>query len=312
MRIKLPAFSYMSDLFWQCVLPIKVLLGAFFGFLIGLLILFFDYSNIDPEFLERSETRFWLFLLCLQFTFSGATFFPLIEFLRNLRRNFKLSYAFIFLSGIIWFIFYIPLVTFASQGFFKYQCQYPFGATWFKSVTIGVFVAVSSAIGGCCILYIEGALRKICENPDEFSVSQYRYLKEKLFRILLFLCSNLTLFTLIIAAKLNVMRTIPTCASQPAVKEPFVILFYGVFYSALLALTYLPTYLHTFDVGHRLSEALLPSKFPKEDEWDIWYERNEKLERALGIKTNLLENAFTIITVLIPVASSVYSLMAGK
>ncbi|MGC2236523.1 MAG: hypothetical protein WA584_10200 [Pyrinomonadaceae bacterium] len=108
------------------------------------------------------------------------------------------------------------------------------------------------------------------------------------------------------------MRAMPECAAQQALKETNIILFYGVFHTVLLALTYLPTYLHTFDVGRKLSEKLLPPDLPREDDWNIWYERNEKLEAALGIKTSFLENVFTIITVLVPIITSIYSLLTGK
>jgi hypothetical protein len=93
--------------------------------------------------------------------------------------------------------------------------------------------------------------------------------------------------------------------------NPWLVLIYGGFGSAVIALYYIPVHSALHSAGIALCDRILPMKGDAE-EILIWFEKRAKLEAALGLNKNWLDNFKSVLIILTPLAGSAISLLVGK
>jgi hypothetical protein len=89
------------------------------------------------------------------------------------------------------------------------------------------------------------------------------------------------------------------------------ILFYGAFFTMLLALAYVPTDLALIAAGHRLCEVIAPMPPLASDAWMEWYKVRGTLEDFLQLRVGPGTSLRAALAILAPLSSSLIALLVG-
>jgi hypothetical protein len=92
---------------------------------------------------------------------------------------------------------------------------------------------------------------------------------------------------------------------------PEVVWAYGGYFTVILALAYIPTYLHLQSVGKNLRDDTFPLLTPAHKSFKDRQERREEVDELLELQTGPLGNMKTNVAILAPLASSLVSVLLG-
>ena len=94
------------------------------------------------------------------------------------------------------------------------------------------------------------------------------------------------------------------CVTPFELKKVFV---YGLYYTLILVLTFLPTFSTLIATGHNLRDNILPLPSPNSDSWSSTCAKRAKLDKLLAL--SVTESLRAIIAVLAPIIGSLISLI---
>jgi hypothetical protein len=84
-------------------------------------------------------------------------------------------------------------------------------------------------------------------------------------------------------------------------------LVFGLYYTLILVLTFLPTFTILIAAGHKLRDDILPIPSPHNETWESLCAKREKLERLLAL--SMTEGLRAAIAILAPILGSIISLI---
>lgn len=85
------------------------------------------------------------------------------------------------------------------------------------------------------------------------------------------------------------------------------VLVYGLYYTVILVLTFLPTFSTLIATGHKLRDEILPMPSPHSESWSSDCEKRAKLEKLLSL--SMTEGLRAIVAVLAPILGTLISLL---
>jgi hypothetical protein len=143
--------------------------------------------------------------------------------------------------------------------------------------------------------------------PLDQAVKNYVRYRTYLQQFLLILAILLSLYMLASAALRNVViaSEIVSADGYPAVY----LLLLGAYYALFSGLIYFPAYATLLNVGNQLLEAAFPLPAPDSDLWAARYARRNELEALLELKITGEQRVLTIITVIAPFVTGIFSVL---
>ncbi|MCA9735716.1 hypothetical protein KC799_26500 [candidate division KSB1 bacterium] len=286
--------------------PIKSMLLVAVGFALGLGIIMYDANSTveSQEFTSTPQFTVWLFLIGTQMALWILTAIPLWKSLAQFRDYFASNKREILLSS---FVFVIPLILYA----FVYNPDSPPLAHQRLKVilltVLGYIIPLLSVIG---IWLIQIALRDSFKKSktDEENIAKFLNLQMYLKRFLAIAGTIIGVATLTTGALRNARLALNPDLNMP----PELILIYGAFFSAVLALAYLPAYATLQAKGRLLCESFLPMPSPKSEEWKNWYSKRETLENLLNLNISTKESCRIGAAILAPLTGGFISVFLGS
>jgi hypothetical protein len=86
---------------------------------------------------------------------------------------------------------------------------------------------------------------------------------------------------------------------------------YGAYFTLLVVLVYLPTFLSLQAIGRKLHDAFFPQIFPSTENWADIRDRRKYLEELLQLQVGAYQSLHASIVVLAPLISSIISTLLG-
>ncbi len=285
--------------------PLTLVRMSTIGFLLGVLIIFFDYAYFgEPErqFIRTYQFQLWLLLLIVQTIFWAVVSLPLGRSVLNLRNYFFGHWREI----VLWVLLFSTLLYLSSR--FAPSCAYPLPRHKLKTGLlsyIGFVVALLIAIG---ILLVNIALRTTLEAGQavEARIMEYVRLREYLIRILTILGVMTGLGTLAQVAKRNAILTLGGGVCDVDFTSQRVLL-YGLYFTVLIIMASIPTFFTLVTVGRKLCDDALPMPPVNSEPWCDWYKKRKSLEEFLRL--SMVETLRASVAVVAPLLGSFVSLL---
>jgi hypothetical protein len=290
--------------------PFTVIGSAVLAAAIGAAIILYDaHTGTDsPKFVKTPQFTVWLFLIITQTAVFALVAVPLWKTLRELKRHLVEKWVEILMTSVVFaIVFGIPFVI-RSKPEFKFE--FPLNHHHVKIGIlgfIGFIIALSTAIG---IWVVHVALRNIFmrEEPGERHIVGFLQYRDYLQRFLSIAGAILGLTTLATGALRNALITYGV---DPTYFPSELVLGYGLYYSALLALTYAPTYASMIRVGRLIRDALCPLPSSDTQAWRDWYSNRRILDDMLKLQIGARESLPAGVAILAPLGGSVLSVLLG-
>jgi hypothetical protein len=288
-----------------------LMLLSIFGALIGAFIILVGQSNCPEniEFRWSSEFIVWFFANLVLFALYPILAVMLWKPLKQLSKYFLNNKLEMFVSTVIAFaLFFFPLL------FAKYKVavmELPLKYAFIKIPTlnfVGFFAGALLPIMG--IWLVQAAIRDTSDKipPTANDVKEYICYRDYLQQFLvalglllsLFIITGVTLRNALIATGKTTSNDYPTSY----------LLVMGVYYTMMLALIYFPAYATLVSKGYRILDAYFALPAPDSKSWASTYARRQELDHVLELKLSGQQRFLTSITILLPLASSVLSLLS--
>jgi hypothetical protein len=303
------------------------------GFVTGVGVLLFDYLLFPdkdfPNHINNPAFQLFLFAIVAQTVFWAVAFGSMLRALR---------WLWTYTTGhwpeiIAWLLLFGALV-FCSR-FFAFSCKnYSLQHRGLKLdilTYLGGVVAMMAA-GGSILVNI--GLREILATsaptierekeegiaPEQVSlvekeqaglVRKYLFLRGTLLHFLSLLGIMLSLVVIAQGAKRYFIQHVDhRCVPGDPTAFGFgwdKVMVFGLYYTLILILTFLPTFSLLIATGTKLRDDLLPVPSPHSDEWEDRCERRERLENLLAL--TMSERLRTIVAVSAPVLGALISLL---
>lgn len=303
------------------------------GFLFGVGVLLFDYILFPdkdfPNHIDKPAFQLFLFAIVAQTVFWSVAFGSMLPSLRELWKYRKGNWPEI----IAWSLLFAALV-FCSR-FFAFKCEHyslqHHGLKTSLLTYVGGVVAMMAAVGS---ILVNIALRDILatcassveqgkdekrdpEKADVMELQQavlvrkYLFLRGSFLHFLSLLGIMLGLVVIAQGAKRYFISKVGhLCIPSDPLAFGFTwdkVMVFGLYFSLILILTFLPTFSLLIATGHKLRDDLLPVPSPHSHEWEDRCQRRERLENLLTL--TMTERLRTIIAVSAPVLGALISLL---
>ncbi|MDQ2976743.1 MAG: hypothetical protein M3R69_15210 [Acidobacteriota bacterium] len=303
------------------------------GFLIGVGVLLFDYllwpDKNFPNHIHKPAFQLFLFAVVAQTVFWSVAVGSMLPALRVLWRYTKGHWPEI----TAWLLLFAALV-FCSR-FFAFSCKaysLQHHGTKLDILTyLGGVVAIMAA-GGSILVNI--GLREILATskpaverekaakvePDNVELVEeeqagfirtYLFLRGRFLHFLSLLGIMLGLVVLAQGAKRYFIQHVDhICVPGDPTAFGFgwdKVMVFGLYYTLILILTFLPTFSLLIATGNKLRDDLLPIPSPHSDQWENRCTRRESLEKLLAL--TMTERLRTVIAVSAPVLGGLISLL---
>ena len=289
------------------------------GFAVGALIILFDYFPLRPEdssFIQTSSFQLFLLATIAQTVFWAVAFGSMWPSLRTLTEYGKGHVP----ELITWSLLFATLIY--SSRFFAVSCKYSLHHHGLKTgllTVLGGVVAIMAALG---TILVNIGLREVLANSSHSMgnshdvtieskqadlVKEYLYLRGRLLLFLSILGMMLGLVTLAQSAKRYLIIKSPITTCDETVFTVGKVIVFGLYYTLILALTFLPTFSLLITTGHKLRDDIIPIPSPHNDAWESACSKRRKLEKLLAL--SVTESLRALIAILAPVIGSLASLV---
>jgi hypothetical protein len=293
------------------------------GFFVGLLIMTGDYvvagRSMSPqnwEFLRSPKAMVWIFFVAGQFAFWAIAIEPLWRGLARLRTSYGLRHNLAIRSKLA-----AAVVFFALPGFFLVYIVPDSNLAHHDAkmglVNLVAMIVALVAVAGiwdvrAALESVFGEQHRVRRPPDSVqqTIEILVDLRDHLQRFITLLGAMVALATL---AKGALRQAILATDGMAAQFPPEYVLLQGAYFTALLALVYIPTYSILADVGAGLVDSVYPVKAPDLD-WEHfseWQDNRKSLEDFLELKSGAVHNFRASVAILAPVATSVVAVLLG-
>jgi hypothetical protein len=303
--------------------PTSEIMLNWVGFFVGMLIMIGDYlvagSSLRQEnweFIKSPKAMVWVFLVAGECAFWFNLVEPLWRWRSKLRRDYGLSQ-----THTIRLKLTAAIVFFMLPGFFMIYIV-PDSNLAHHDLKMGLvnLIAVITAliaVGG--IWYVRAAVEAIFADsgPDARGTRSVQEqieividLRTHLQRFITALGAMVTLATL---AKGALRQAILATGGHAADFPAEFVLLQGAYFTALLALVYIPTYAILAEVGSDVVDSVYPIKGHDLD-WEHlsrWQANRKSLEALLQLQAGAIHNLRASVSILAPVATSVMAVLLG-
>jgi hypothetical protein len=294
--------------------PIAHWIGGLAGIDVGS-----TYDANARGFLRRQETALWLFLVCGQVGLWAVLLVPIARAVDQLRRWWRPARV----AGYVGVVLgSTAVVGIASAKLVDFPHFLP-GHEWKIGVitALGTCVAAFAASGVACVAI--GSEHIVQDLSPTISTADWERRTEMLLEARAALDSLLACTATIIGAAIistGVLRnaTIPwEQAHHPgrtaeAIFPEEQVLAYGIFYSAVLALLYLPVYERLTRAARKLRDGRAPLIWPPREQWKERADERALLDRMLKLDQSAITGFRLAAGVLAPLASSVITRALGS
>jgi hypothetical protein len=293
------------------------------GFFIGLLIMTGDYvvagkalSRQEWAFIASPKAMVWIFLVAGQFAFWANLIEPLWRWRSKLRINYSLSQTHAIRLKLM-----AAVVFFALPGFFLVYVVPDSNLAHHdvKMALVNLVAMITALIAVAGIWYVRAAVQAtFAENgsairqaiPVQKQIEIVIDLRTHLQRYITVLGAMVALATL---AKGALRQAILSTGGNSADFPAEYVLLQGAYFTALLALVYIPTYSILAEVGSDLVESIYPATTGDLD-WEHlsrWQGNRKSLEGLLQLQGGAVHNLRASVSILAPVATSVMAVLLG-
>ncbi|MBJ6760772.1 hypothetical protein JGU66_08345 [Myxococcaceae bacterium JPH2] len=181
------------------------------------------------------------------------------------------------------------------------------GFLW-KMPTLSAVGTAAATVHAFGILCVQARLYELVTLPgsttSDARVREYQRLREQLRRFLGYAAAIIGIATLSTGSLRNlILGEMPGARFSAAL-----VMAYGAFFSALLALMFLPAARSLTAVGESLAEELLQASLGERRRWSDWMTERQAIRAYLGLEDNALKVLQDSIAVLAPIVGSLSAL----
>lgn len=307
------------------------------GFALGGFILLFDYFPLNDPYLKTTPFQLYALAVISQTVFWAVAVGSMWRSSKSLLGLFEDHKT----EVILWCILFLILLY--SSKYFAVSCPvYSFRHHGLKTNLLTFFGGTVAIMAGIVSILVNIGLRELLtsrsqaeaiekENADSQLVTRYLQLRSCLLHSLSVVGIMLGLVAVAQSAKRYMIlehvqafdataacKTLILpgeemtkciqqgfyCESMFDLKKVFV---YGLYYTMILVLTFLPTFSILIATGHKLRDDILPLPSPRSDSWSSACAKRAKLEKLLAL--SFTESFRAIVAVLAPLIGSLISLL---
>jgi len=273
---------------------------------IAVLLRHWQGSPTSVDFVESSKFLIWAVLLCAQSVLWVVLAPPTWRSLRSLYSEVegdrRVTVGLTLSAAAL-----VALVVGFEHFFTPYVPDYPLVDHRMKLgiLTAAGFLVGLSALAGMWL--VEAVVERGLGGKPMEALVEYLRLRDELRRFL-----N-TAAAIIAAATLSTggLRAAVLAQVPDAEFPPEYVLYYGAFFSLLLALAYAPPMLACRAAGRRLSDALLPLPSAEPESWAKWHENRAALEALMDLDAATSKGMRTGLALAAPLLGSAAGLLLG-
>jgi hypothetical protein len=273
---------------------------------LAVLLYHWQETSASEEFVEGTRFRIWAVLLCVQSALWAILAPPTWKSLRSLYSDFGADRR--MLVGIA-----IPVTAIVALvvGFELLSSSavpdYPLAdhPTKLRILTgVGFLVALSALAG---MWLVEAAIERRRPNRRMRALVEYLRLRDDLRRFLDTAAAIIGAATLSTGALRGAV-----VAEVPGAEFPAeYVLYYGAFFSVVVALAYMPALLACRNVGRQLADTLLPLPDAEPGSWADWYANRRALEALMELDAATSKGMRAGLAVAAPFIGSALGLLLG-
>lgn len=302
----------------------SILIVALLGFAITIfLIMFLVKFTFEPkygfshslEILVWKDTfkipyfKTWIFFAGFNTAFWTIVFFPLLAVLikiNHLSKGHRREKIISLILFIIIILLYFPV--FYCSALRPVDCDKfleKHGIITLIPLFPGSIITYFSLFGITCVyIAIKEELMNISSKRNDDMVKRYLELKQYL-NILLFITSSTLGLSVFAYGTMRHALNSYNCRDCFHVENIFI---FGIYFSMVLALAYLPTFLLLMRYGKNIRDKICPiSNLENKDKWLDWINSRNEIDISLSLKLSATNSIKTITAIFFPVISSTIS-----
>jgi hypothetical protein len=265
-----------------------------------------DGTQASEKFIDSDRFRIWASLLCIQ---SAAWAVLLLVLGKSLRRLWRAHPA----ARRSWrriALMSIAIVVLAFGFVVAYAPVAPYYPLTHRHLKLGVITAVGLLVALVAIIGMwlaAAALEGRSPYRRGGALSSYVSLRDELRRFLGFAAAIIGGAMLSTGALRGAVLASPDGGEFPAEY----VLYYGAYFSALIAVAYAPAYLKFQRFGLKLVNALVPLSRRGTNSWAEWYAERKALEGFVGLEMATGKGLRGGLAIMAPLAGSAVGLLLG-
>jgi hypothetical protein len=251
--------------------------------------------------------RIWLVTLAAQTAFWGVIAIPLWRSLGSFREEFR-SHKLSVFGAALGFI----AILVAGPYAMRFPRLNPMdGAIWKVPLlsSIGALGVGIPALAGMALVHIATRHNFAASPPSKEDIERFVALRNALQQFLLVGSTVIGLTTLATGVLRNALLT---NGLNPTRFPPELVLLYGAFFTAVIALAYVPAYKALVGTGRRMVQLVLPMPEPGTPTFGTWYSARKLLLEFLQLEVSVGDRLRAGIIVLAPLTSALLSIAIPK
>jgi hypothetical protein len=285
-----------------------LLVAVFLVVLVTLAILLIDWKGTpaSEHFVRQDGFLIWAVLLCMQSALWAVLAPPLWSAQGRLRADYPTDRG----TDVRIYISVAVIVAFATAFSLLFSSVHPDPPLTRFHVKLSLIGAVGYgvvALAGIGIWRVEVACAGLSDHERKRQLTEYLRLRGDLRRFL----NAAALLVGAVTLSIGGLRGAILASDARADFPPVDVLYYGAYYSVLLALIYLPVYAVFRGAGHRLLDALLPLPSDEKARWADFYADRKALEAVLEIDVVTTKGLQTALAIGAPLITSAIGLLLG-
>ncbi len=264
-------------------------------------------SRASRTFVGTFGFHIWVVTLGAQTAFWGVIAIPLWRSLRTFREEIRSHRLGVFGTALA----FIAILAGGPVAMRLPRLNPLDGATWKVTLlsSIGGLAVGIPALTGMVLVQIASRRRFRSRPPSKRDVERFVAMRNDLQRFLLVAGAMIALTTLATGVLRNALLT---DGLDPARFPPELVLLYGAFFTAVIALAYVPAYTALVGAGRRIVELALPMPEPTAPDFGGWYDARKSLSEFLQLEVTVADRLQVGIIVLAPLTSAVLSIAIPK
>jgi hypothetical protein len=279
------------------------------------------YDRDTRDYIDRVQTALWLFLLCAQVGLWAVLLVPIARALDDLRPWWRGRAAAVYVGVVL-----ASTTSLAAIG--AKLVAYPHGLPGHttKVDVITAFAIAVAALAAAGVGFVTTGVdevgrdlasqREVCPAICEQGAASYVRLRAALDSLLAITAAIIGAAVLstgaLREATISWQQALNPATSGDVIFPEEQVLAYGIGFSLVLALVYLPVYVRLHALGTQLRDAWAPLIWPPREGWSERADERSMLDRLLKLDQSATTSFRIAAGVLTPLASSVISRALGS